>query len=885
MLALLIDWGYRADGIPVRLFGAWTTLPAGPATLAAKTGATIVPVAIRRTAGRSLPPRRSRARSRCHRRRTCRHRPGDPGDRRRAPGRRSPRRRTSGTASSRCGRRRAEEARRARGARPPGCSARESGRRWGPIRSWRRRRSRAGDAVDADAAPRRLERDRRPARPRRGDPRRLVARLPRPGGRRRCRRGPGRRDLVPVAPRARGAGSPQPRAGSPRELAATRPRLRPRAGRRHATREPWSGSSGSRSATTPATTSTSLRVPSLTPGDLRRARRDRDARGGRCRVLRRPGDLRRLHLGADRAAGALPGSPHAARTSWRPMETVDDPALQAWFERTRGARGHPDRRAARGARELARGARARRARGPRRRPRRHRRRHRRCRSSAPRRRSRRSGAARRSRPARPIARRRPAPAGDGRYRGRLELVPVAGRGHPSRADRGATPRPTPPPSSDLIAHAPEQWWAAFFPIWPDLARRRRAPAPPAAPADAPRRGARRRDRPARPAPTCTSTPSRPTARRRSRRSSTTSSARPTWTSSRSPTTSGSTPRSPPGRWPGTAGSGSRSIVGEEVTTLGGHLLALCIEEPVRPLQVAARDDRRDPRPGRARDPGPSARALPAVRPGLGPAAAARRPRSALPARRDRGVQPDDARPAVARPRSSGSPRSTACPPSATATPTRSTRSGPAGRRSRAATADDLRAAIAAGATHQHGTFHATGGQVGTFGEQLRKYGRDARAELGGRVRRDGTGRDLGYPGGPTGRRASTRRGAVNARGDGRRRSAMKIGLVTPYVYPLPGRRDPARPATCTRTSGCAATTSGSSPAATASSAPREGDVIRIGKGFSMPANGSVGTITVSPRFLVPGPRRARARAVRPPPLPRAVRAVPVARRAAPVARA
>lgn len=49
MLALLIDWGYRSDGIPVRLFGEWTTLPAGPATLAAKTGSRILPVAIRRT--------------------------------------------------------------------------------------------------------------------------------------------------------------------------------------------------------------------------------------------------------------------------------------------------------------------------------------------------------------------------------------------------------------------------------------------------------------------------------------------------------------------------------------------------------------------------------------------------------------------------------------------------------------------------------------------------------------------------------------------------------------------------------------------------------------------------------------------------------------------
>lgn len=48
MLALLIDWGYRRDGIPVKLMGAWTTLPAGPATLAAKTGSRILPISIRR---------------------------------------------------------------------------------------------------------------------------------------------------------------------------------------------------------------------------------------------------------------------------------------------------------------------------------------------------------------------------------------------------------------------------------------------------------------------------------------------------------------------------------------------------------------------------------------------------------------------------------------------------------------------------------------------------------------------------------------------------------------------------------------------------------------------------------------------------------------------
>jgi phosphatidylinositol dimannoside acyltransferase len=52
ILALIIDWGYRPDDVPVRLFGAWTTLPAGPATLAAKTGAAIVHIAIRRSEDR-----------------------------------------------------------------------------------------------------------------------------------------------------------------------------------------------------------------------------------------------------------------------------------------------------------------------------------------------------------------------------------------------------------------------------------------------------------------------------------------------------------------------------------------------------------------------------------------------------------------------------------------------------------------------------------------------------------------------------------------------------------------------------------------------------------------------------------------------------------------
>ena len=54
MLGLLVDWGYRSDGIPVQLFGAWTTLPAGPATLAARTHSRILPIMTTRQPGGRL---------------------------------------------------------------------------------------------------------------------------------------------------------------------------------------------------------------------------------------------------------------------------------------------------------------------------------------------------------------------------------------------------------------------------------------------------------------------------------------------------------------------------------------------------------------------------------------------------------------------------------------------------------------------------------------------------------------------------------------------------------------------------------------------------------------------------------------------------------------
>jgi hypothetical protein len=63
------------------------------------------------------------------------------------------------------------------------------------------------------------------------------------------------------------------------------------------------------------------------------------------------------------------------------------------------------------------------------------------------------------------------------------------------------------------------------------------------------------------------------------------------------------------------------------------------------------------------------------------------------------------------------------------------------------TADDLRAAILARTTEWHGSFYPWRSQLGTFREQVRKNARAVRDEVRGKLLRDGTGRDLGYPGG------------------------------------------------------------------------------------------------------------------------------------------
>jgi len=58
-------------------------------------------------------------------------------------------------------------------------------------------------------------------------------------------------------------------------------------------------------------------------------------------------------------------------------------------------------------------------------------------------------------------------AGPGRYRGRLEPVAIPADG--SRRDRvGAATTAIARAFERIVADAPEQWWAVFFPIWPDV---------------------------------------------------------------------------------------------------------------------------------------------------------------------------------------------------------------------------------------------------------------------------------------------------------------------------------------------------------------------------------------------------------------------------------
>ena len=233
---------------------------------------------------------------------------------------------------------------------------------------------------------------------------------------------------------------------------------------------------------------------------------------------------------------------------------------------------------------------------------------------------------------------------------------------------------------------------------------------------------------------------------------------------------------------------ARSSSARRSTTLGGHLLALFLDRPIRPYRSLRTSILAVHEAGRPGDPGPSARAVPAVRPGLDRSAACSTTptRPPTPTRSRRSTRRASASPGTAA--SSASPTSTVWPTSATATPTPSRRSAPAGRRSRAATRADLRRAIET--RHERPRRHLPRDRrpARHVRRQLRKRGRDARDEVAGRVRRDGTGRDHGYPGGrhrPP-RFETPRRSERAGRGD-EDRSRLPVHL------PGDRRRRPARP--------------------------------------------------------------------------------------------
>jgi predicted metal-dependent phosphoesterase TrpH len=194
------------------------------------------------------------------------------------------------------------------------------------------------------------------------------------------------------------------------------------------------------------------------------------------------------------------------------------------------------------------------------------------------------------------------------------------------------------------------------------------------------------------------------------------------------------------------GLGFEVVVGEEVTTLGGHLLALWIERPIRPFRslrstIAAVHDQ-------------GGLAIPAHPLVPYPLCAQGFVLRRLLADPDPRVHPDAIE--AFNPTALGRPwhgrvvrfaRELGLATVGCSDAHALEAIGVGWTTFTGRGAGDLRAAIEGGQTDHHGSFHGATRQLGTFGRQLRKYGRDARAGLAGRIRRDGTGRDLGYPGG------------------------------------------------------------------------------------------------------------------------------------------
>jgi hypothetical protein len=194
------------------------------------------------------------------------------------------------------------------------------------------------------------------------------------------------------------------------------------------------------------------------------------------------------------------------------------------------------------------------------------------------------------------------------------------------------------------------------------------------------------------------------------------------------------------------GYGFEVVVGEEITTLGGHLLAVFIEEPVRPFRSLRDTIAEVHEQGGLAIPAHPLFPYPLCAQGwmLRRLLASPDPRVRFdaieafnPTTVGRYVHRDVVRFAAEH----------HLPVVGNSDAHEAHQVGTGWTTFPGSTAADVRAAMLEGRTGWHGSFHGTLSLLPTLGRQFRKYGRDISQEVGGRVRRDGTRRDLGFPGG------------------------------------------------------------------------------------------------------------------------------------------
>lgn len=189
------------------------------------------------------------------------------------------------------------------------------------------------------------------------------------------------------------------------------------------------------------------------------------------------------------------------------------------------------------------------------------------------------------------------------------------------------------------------------------------------------------------------------------------------------------------------------IVGEEISTRGGHVVALFLQERIRPWGSLADAIRQVHEQG-----GLAIVAHPLVPYPI--TSASGRSIRKLMADRDARLHPDGVEafnPTIAGTRwGKMGPDFVAelgVAPIASSDSHRAEDVGQAFTKFEGTTPEELRRAIQARATTWEGSKYTFPGQVSTFGRQLGKYSRGVRDTVSGKVKRDGTGRDLGYPGG------------------------------------------------------------------------------------------------------------------------------------------